>query len=138
MSKSSEIKNFCSDSKILCNTFSCEGDTVKFYLLSLYINDMYKPANTRLTPSESVLMAHIIDYTVKKGPIDTKEAYEDVIITLVKNKVSKNKFAFTTTKTNLRNKNYLMRSTARSQVLIDKKFLNILTLGHINNYLSLH
>lgn len=138
MSKSREIKDFCSDSKILCNTFSCEGDNIRFYLMSLDVNEIFKSTNTRLTITEKNVMAHLIDYTVRKGAINNKEAYDDVISWLIKKKVAKNKFSFTTTKTNLINKNYLLKNNIRNHILIDERFLKIINLGQINIYISNH
>ena len=138
MSKSREIKDFCSDSKILCNTFSCEGDNIRFYLMSLDVNEIFKSTNTRLTITEKNVMAHLIDYTVRKGTINTKEAYDDVISWLIKKKVAKNKFSFTTTKTNLINKNYLLKNNIRNHIIIDERFLKIINLGQINIYISNH
>ena len=138
MSKSVQIKKFCEENGILCLAKNMEGDKISFYLMSLYLNDITKPINNRLTITEQNMMAHIIDYSIEKGVVRDKEQYDSLVDYLIKKKAVNNKAIFNTNKTNLVNKGYLEKRTGRNTVIVPDKVLKAFSIGNINVFLSKH
>ena len=138
MSKSDEIKKFCAEKGILCMSKNMEGDKISFYLMSLYLNDIARPANNRLTITEQNMMAHIIDFSIEKGVVRDKAKYDELIDFLIERKAISNKPAFNTNKCNLVNKGYIEKKGERNSVVVPEKVLKAFALGNINIFISKH
>lgn len=139
MTSTDKIKKFCEQESILLLNLNFEGDKIKFYLMSLYLNDIVKPVNNRLTVSEQNMLAHIIDFSIQKGNVvQDKEKYDELISFLIKKKAIRNKPIFNTNKTNLVNKGYLEKGVGRNSVVVPKIMLQAMKHGNINIFLSKH
>lgn len=137
MSKLTEIKKFCNENDILCISSNLEGDKILFYLMSLYLNDISRPVNKRLTISEQHMLAHIIDYTIMHGVVEkNKERYDSLINFLIDKKAIKNKPTFNTNKTNLINKGYLQKFAGRNSVVVPERMIKSFSHGNINIFIS--
>lgn len=133
-----KLSEFCEENKIPCYLAQCNGDKIKFYIQSLYLNDITKSSDRRLTPTEQNVLAHIIDFVINNGQVkNDKNKFNLLVNYLVSKKVIKNKANFSTNKTNILGKGYLKEGQGRNSVVVEEKLLQVIQIGQINIFISL-
>lgn len=133
-----DVNNFCDKNKIPCYAATANGDKIKFYLQTLYLNDITRPIDRRLTPTEQNILAHIIDFIITNGQIkNDKTKFDKIVDTLVSKKVVKNRANFSTNKTNIVGKGYLVEGYGRNSVVVEEKLIQVIKIGCINIFVTL-